>query len=214
MVDFTFIAILSHFGAVLYLSRVTSQSNSKKHIIFEHARSLFVRHGIWNTPTSRIAKAAGVSNGTLFHYFPTKDQLILELYIFLRLQLLESSLQNLDRIAGLRGMIRYVWTRRVKFLVENKTAFQFMRQFEVSPRHNDFSNPSVQAFEEKWISIIRQAQARGLLIDMPAELLVDIMYREIDAWVEYQHRNELNSSNELGQQVFHRFWKTIKPAES
>ena len=44
--------------------------------ILSTALKLFVAYGFHGTPTSKIASEAGVSNGTLFHYFKTKDELV------------------------------------------------------------------------------------------------------------------------------------------
>ena len=41
---------------------------------------LFAERGIGHAPTSAIAAAAGVAEGTLFTYFKTKDELLNELY--------------------------------------------------------------------------------------------------------------------------------------
>jgi AcrR family transcriptional regulator len=42
-----------------------------------HATELAIaRHGFHETTTNRIAKLAGVSIGTLYHYFPTKEALV------------------------------------------------------------------------------------------------------------------------------------------
>ena len=48
------------------------------------ALRLFTRYGVDATPTSRISKEAGVSTGTLFHYFPDKDNLVGALYISIK----------------------------------------------------------------------------------------------------------------------------------
>lgn len=42
------------------------------------AFTLFCEHGYARTSTKRIAQAAGVAEGLLFHYFPTKEALLLE----------------------------------------------------------------------------------------------------------------------------------------
>ena len=42
------------------------------------AAALFARDGYGGTRTARIAEAAGVSEGTLFHHFPTKRALLAE----------------------------------------------------------------------------------------------------------------------------------------
>jgi AcrR family transcriptional regulator len=41
------------------------------------ARRLFAEHGFDATTTRHIAVAAGIANGTLFNYFPTKEAIIL-----------------------------------------------------------------------------------------------------------------------------------------
>ena len=51
---------------------------NKREKIFSTALNLFVEHGFHGTPTSKIAKEAGVANGTLFHHFNTKEDLIIE----------------------------------------------------------------------------------------------------------------------------------------
>lgn len=55
--------------------------SSKKEQILASALELFVTLGFHGASTSAIAKNAGISNGILFHYFKTKEELIIELYI-------------------------------------------------------------------------------------------------------------------------------------
>lgn len=47
----------------------------RKHIL-ETALKLFARHGFDGTSTKQIAQAAGVAEGLIFHYFPSKDDLL------------------------------------------------------------------------------------------------------------------------------------------
>lgn len=44
--------------------------------IVEAARSLFARHGFAATTTKRVAQEVGVTEGLIFHYFPTKSDLL------------------------------------------------------------------------------------------------------------------------------------------
>lgn len=46
--------------------------------VLSAALALFCEHGYAGTSTRRIAEAAGVTEGLLFHYFATKDALLLE----------------------------------------------------------------------------------------------------------------------------------------
>jgi AcrR family transcriptional regulator len=49
---------------------------ARREHILETALKLFARHGFDGTSTKQIAQAAGVAEGLIFHYFPTKDDLL------------------------------------------------------------------------------------------------------------------------------------------
>ncbi len=53
------------------------QHLAKSREILAHARLLFATHGFHRTSTDMICKTAGISSGSLFHYFPTKKAMIL-----------------------------------------------------------------------------------------------------------------------------------------
>lgn len=55
------------------------QKEVKKMQIIQAALDLFVERGYYGTKTSQISKRAGISEGLLFHYFPTKEILLEEL---------------------------------------------------------------------------------------------------------------------------------------
>ncbi len=47
--------------------------------IIEESRNLFFEHGFIKTSTRMIAKAAGIANGTLFNYFGSKGEILIEI---------------------------------------------------------------------------------------------------------------------------------------
>lgn len=52
----------------------------KKTDIFQAARELFYTKGFKDTNISEIAKAAGIAVGTFYNYYPSKEELFLEVY--------------------------------------------------------------------------------------------------------------------------------------
>ena len=58
------------------VNRKTQKENTRLGLI-EIAENLFSENGIGVTTTADIAKAAGVSHGTVFIHFPTRDDLLL-----------------------------------------------------------------------------------------------------------------------------------------
>ena len=55
------------------------QKEARKIQIIQATLDLFVERGYYGTKTSQISRRAGISEGLLFHYFPTKEILLEEL---------------------------------------------------------------------------------------------------------------------------------------
>lgn len=57
--------------------RSRQRLEARERVILDAATQLFASHGFHATSTRRIAAAAGVSEGTVFHYFGSKNELML-----------------------------------------------------------------------------------------------------------------------------------------
>lgn len=71
------------------------KSEDKKQALLEAATVAFAQSGI-AASTSAIARSAGVAEGTLFRYFATKDELLNELYLAIKLRLVRTMIAGLD----------------------------------------------------------------------------------------------------------------------
>ncbi|MBW7461250.1 TetR/AcrR family transcriptional regulator, partial [Paenibacillus sepulcri] len=60
--------------------------------------------------TIRIAKNAGVAEGTLFVYFPTKDDLLNQLYLELKSDLMGFLAADYPADASIREQIGHLWS--------------------------------------------------------------------------------------------------------
>lgn len=64
--------------------------------ILEAAAQAFARHGFRGATTRAIAQAAGVAEGTIFRYFPTKRHLLLALFEAFTIRPIQQQLQALE----------------------------------------------------------------------------------------------------------------------
>ena len=53
----------------------TEQDSQKRQQILDGARKVFLEHGFDGASMNDIVKAAGVSKGTIYAYFPSKEKL-------------------------------------------------------------------------------------------------------------------------------------------
>ena len=106
---------------------------SKKDLILEAALDLFTANGFHGTPTSKIAKEAGVANGTLFHYFASKEILIKELFFLIKGEMATAGMQGLATNASVKDCFKHLFLHAIYWGIEHPKAHKYMLQFKSSP---------------------------------------------------------------------------------
>lgn len=138
-------------------------STEKRQSILEAAMRLFVENGIKGTPTSQIAKEAGVATGTLFHHFPTKEELVDELYTSIIQQVSRHQLDHYRATDDVRENLRQIWFLDIRWKTSHPEYAHFME------RHSLFHYASADAIERAHqsfahvIQIFEAAIAKGMM---------------------------------------------------
>ena len=101
--------------------------------ILTTALTLFTSRGFFGTPTSLISKEAGVSTGTLFFYFKTKEDLIDTLYRRVKAEAAQEMCRVIDKQKTSKEKIRRLGTNMVELGIGNREKLKFMEQFAHSP---------------------------------------------------------------------------------
>jgi len=105
---------------------------NKKEAIFQSALQLIHEHGFHGTPMSQIASCAQVATGTIYHYFASKDELILELFKYCREKMNEHIFSFREELSY-KERFFFIWKRLVEYYIEHKEIFRFVEQFYSSP---------------------------------------------------------------------------------
>jgi AcrR family transcriptional regulator len=123
-------------------------SEEKREAILEAAAELVAQVGT-GAPTAKIAKAAGVSEGTLFTYFATKDDLLNQLFVDIETGLAEMLATSPPAAGSPRDRVRHIWDRLIDWGVANPTQRKALRQLKLSDRVSGKSRRSCDAmFQE------------------------------------------------------------------
>lgn len=157
----------------------------KQQDILNAALHLFVEAGFHGTPTSRIAKEAGVANGTLFYYFKTKEELIVALYNTIRYRFHTQAFAGHDPANGLRESLEMAFMRSLDWAGNHKDEFHFMQQFEASPYYQFPNKGDLSRQNDALLNIITQGVGERILKDMPVELLSLLIEQQIRAVSNY-----------------------------
>ena len=156
----------------------TVSRNQEK--ILDTALRLFTRYGVDATPTSRISREAGVSTGTLFHYFPDKNSLVAQLYISIKRDFAEAIRSSDDETLSMKQRLEQCLRRYIEWGVANPEKVQFLDQFDNYPGVRDVVMH--QAYDDfVWILDLFDAAVReGILPDLPREFQMVMLSRVLN----------------------------------
>ena len=112
---------------------MNDKTKDKRERLLEAALKLFTERGFYDTPTSLIAKTAGVATGTLFHYFKNKEDLINGLYLEIKKGLSEEIGEGLRQESSIQEKLKLFWMNGVKWFLQHPHQFKFFQQFSSSP---------------------------------------------------------------------------------
>ena len=158
---------------------------AKQQQILQAALKLFVQHGFHGTPTSLVAREAGVSNGTLFNYFKTKEDLVVALYNLVKNQASQYLTTDLEPPASLEGLFRTLFTRSVYWGLDNPDAFLYIQQFDLSPHLTRLSAEVLLEQSLVYRAFIKRGIDEGTLKALPTDLVYTLISNQLYGLFHY-----------------------------
>ncbi len=156
----------------------------RRQAILNAALHLFTVRGFHGTPTSLISREAGVATGTLFHYFPTKEDLIDQLYTETKEQMGRCLRTGLDEESTVLDRLRRVCANSIAWASGHPSECLFVRQFCSSPFVSQRAQEDATAQFLFLHDIIREGIARGIIRDKPPELIIRLFGGALFAGIE------------------------------
>lgn len=135
----------------------------KRQAILEATLELLAKKGIHDTSVSLIAKHAKVGMGTLYNYFPTKEDLLRTLFHEMVWKRHAFVKEGYDETAPVPEQFRFLWKRAVTHVLEFPTEFLFMDLVFHLPFIN-MQEPTIQeAVEEPFFQVYAEGQRLRLM---------------------------------------------------
>lgn len=187
-----------------------NSKQDKRTLLLNTAKKLFATYGFYGTPTAKIAKEAGVSNGILFHYFPTKEGLIKSLYFDIKDKLFLYSNSQIYKGATLKESIYTLWLAAVEWNLENPEDFEFMLQYENSPYYSIEIEKS-HRYAQMSVELAQKGIDQNMFKHIEPILLFQIMSGLVDNTVKFLKLNpNLQLDVEYKNRLFEITWDAIK----
>lgn len=171
----------------------------KQKEILASALKLFVNNGFHGTPTSKIAKEAGVANGTLFHYYPTKDDLIVSLYVAVKSEMSAFIDSKTEAADDFQTRFQSQFIHALHWALEHPDEFQYIQQFYASPYANELQSEVLQQQLQKTCIEIQSAIDAKIIKPMPVDYIFTLISSHLSGIYQYLRKAKLSDQEQ--QQV-------------
>ena len=168
--------------------------NDKQKQIIEATICLFAKDGV-GVATAKIAKEAGVSNGTLFNYFDTKQALIEGVYLYIKEKMAADIIAGLDFNADMKTIFLNVWQNYSIWSWDNTMEHQVINLLTSS---QILSADVKKAEDSLWLTlhdIVENGIKDKTLIPAPDLYLCDVAAGQLNATILYARANNFKKKD-------------------
>lgn len=174
----------------------------------------FVEYGFHGTPTSKIAAEAGVANGTLFHYYKTKEDLVIVLYNEIKDQWNSYVTSKVSCNETLKTKVKIMFIYSLYWALDNRDKFYYIYQFHFSPHFAKISPETIHKQSTCHIGLISEGIKAQLLKPLPLEFLLTIISSHLFGIYQYLTSGAGFSESEQSKVIndaYDMLWDMITP---
>jgi TetR/AcrR family transcriptional regulator, multidrug resistance operon repressor len=181
----------------------------KKKAILESTLKLIKENGFHGTPMSMVAKEAGVAAGTIYHYFDSKDTLMLELYAYVQRQMQKTLQQDLKTELDFKESFFRRWTNRCQFYIAHPAVLFFLEQFVNSPYYPRCTQQNEQ-FQNEIQEFIEKGNQFGILRDVSPQLLSIMIHSSIMTAAKVHLTGKAHLTDKEFTQLAQMIWDSVR----
>jgi AcrR family transcriptional regulator len=189
--------------------------NKVQQAVLETTLNIIIRKELQATSMALIAKESGVSTGSIYHYFQSKEDIVNELYKAIVTFNGEYVREGLLQGSTIREKFELGWNRVIDLGKQYPQGFQFIEQYSFSPYIYDEVKQA--AYTGGWCDpmnkLYEEAVQQGLFIPMNPKMMVQMHY---GTWV-YMLKAHLHGLYELTSDSVHQAigscWNAVRPVD-
>ena len=164
---------------------VQSDLHDKRKAILKSTLELIKDNGFHGTPISLVAKNAGVASGTIYHYFPSKDAIIMELHHQIKKEMVAAMFNDGNTKKEYKQQFFDGWINLCKYFINNPSSLIFTEQFNSSPYAKIVSKKDVKSSVSKFSEFFQLGMDKGYLKKMEYLLIASAVFGCITATARY-----------------------------
>ncbi len=179
---------------------------SKKENILDAALSLFVEHGEQATSMKLVAKEAKCGIGTMYNYFPSKNELIGKLYLELKIKFFNFILASLDSSKPVKQQFIDTWLKAIDYSIFNPNEYKYLEMFSHSPKISQQVMEEVGKLVIPLVEIYEKGKNEGIIKNIDSIQLIMFISGAISASLILPH----NITEKGKREIVLMAWDAVK----
>jgi len=197
-----------------------TRDENKIEAIYREALKMIVKEGFDGLSMQKLAKVAGVSPATIYIYFSSKEDLLLQLYKRELDKYFEYVMKDFDPEMDFATGLAHQWKRRAEYIIQHQDEGHFMEHFKYTPL---LAKTAVKMREERFTDMMKRFVCKAIgnkeLVAMPFEVYWSIAFAPLYSLVRL-HKAGINHAGEkfrltdaMLMQTLSLVLKALKPGE-
>lgn len=195
---------------VNFSSMVRLKNDDKRDAILKATLLLVNSNGFHAAPMSKIATEAGVSAGTIYLYFQSKEDLVNTLYRELKAKFASKSFVGFSADAPVKKGFEVIWRNILSYKLTDPDEAAFLEQCDNTPMVTNDSREaglkSVQPLFDLW----ERGQQEGIIKPMCRNMLYAFSLFPIIYFAKAYSKSGKELTDEAIQAAFNASWDAIR----
>ncbi|MFZ5825780.1 MAG: TetR/AcrR family transcriptional regulator [Bacillota bacterium] len=187
-----------------------SRGSGKQEAILEAALELFAEQGFRGNNVPEIARRAGVSVGTLYHCFASKEAIVNTLYRKLKREVREALQDSFPVNAAPTDIFRVFWHRMVGYATAHPLAFAFLELHHHLPYLDEESRAMLAKSTETDRLLFQQGRKACTLKPLPDSVLAALIGGALRDLIQSARRGEIDLTAEVVDQAAACCWDAVR----
>jgi len=158
--------------------------------------------------TAAIAKAAGVSNGSLFTYFETKAALLNTLYLELKAEMAAAALDGLSTNQEPREQLHFMWVHWLHWATSCPDKRRTLAHLDVSDEITVESRKTAHGMMAGVAQLLEESREHGPMRAVPLAFLLALLSALADTTTDFIIRDPANAEHHR-EAGFDALWRMI-----
>jgi len=189
------------------------KKSNKRDDILQAALEIISERGFHGAPMSVIAEKAGVGAGTIYCYFHSKDELIIEINRMLEEKMLSAIEKNYPFKKDIKKKFFYLYKTVFMYFLNHPVYFRFLEQYFYSPYGVSVHKERVVGTTGEpniFQKLVKQGIEQKVIKDMPLFMHFAIAYGPIIILTRNHVLGLVELNNVQINQAIEAVWDAIK----